>query len=249
MILLGAYRKWALIPAAMGIIFSSPLQAAQSPLVAITNKSQAVVSIEAIDAAVYQDKPQGLFDPATGQVLIVTPMRRVAATQTGGGIIIDARGVIVTNTHTVRNSGNVFVTLFNGTRVRAKIIHHVPGEDISFLSIEPPFPLKAISFADSDNLPIGMDVYTIGHSDVLSGSISGGEIKSFGRESFDGAPHVTLIQINFRSYKGDSGSPVMDSHGNLVGMISAGESRGDITLAIASSFIGSCYQLYLKSAH
>ncbi len=225
----------------------TPLQAQESPINQVLAKGRSVVSIETIDAAIVGDKPQGIFDKATGRILVLRRARRIAAARNGSGIILDSRGIIATNTHTVRDSANIYVTFFNGARLPATILHHVKDQDISFISVAAPFALEPIPFANSDTLVIGMSVYAMGRSQWLSGTLTGGQIKSLGMENFNGAPRVTQLQITFQAYKGDSGSPILDGRGNLVGMINAGQAQGKITYALSSNLIRTAYQDYLRN--
>lgn len=231
----------------LAAFLSIPAWAQESPVHRVLEKGKAVVSIEAIDAAIFKDgQPQGIFDPATGQVLIVQRMRRVASVQVGGGIILSSDGLIVTAAHTLRGKQNIVVTLFDGTKLDAKILHEVPSQDIAFIGVHPPFALDTISFANSDAAPVGMPVYAMGRAQWLEGTLTGGAISALGIDPIDGVQRVTSLQINFKAYKGDSGSPILDGNGNLLGMISAGQVIGSATYAITSNMIATAYRQYLN---
>lgn len=222
--------------------------AEQSPLNQVLQKGRAVVSIEAVDAAVYKEgKPQAARDPKTGRILIIQRMRRVASVQTGGGIILSPDGIIVTAAHTLKNKRDIIVTLFDGTRLPAKIVHQVKGQDTAFLTVSPPFALDTVQFANSDAVPIGMPVYAMGRAQWIKGTLTGGRISAFGLDKMDGVTRVTSLRIDFKAYKGDSGSPILDGNGNLLGMISAGQVIGSETFAITSNLIGTAYNDYLQS--
>lgn len=214
----------------------------------VIQKGRAVVSIEAVDAAIYKEgKPQAVRDSATGRILVIQRMRRVASVQTGGGIILSTDGIIVTAAHTLKNKRDIIVTLFDGTRLPAKIVHQVKGQDTAFLSVAPPFALDTVQFANSDAAPVGLPVYAMGRAQWTQGTLTGGKIQALGIEEIKGVTRVTSLQINFKAYKGDSGSPILDGHGNLLGMISAGQVIGAETFAISSNMIGTAYQEYLQS--
>lgn len=228
--------------------FSNEGWAQKSPLHQVLQKGRAVVSIEAIDATAYKEgKPQGVFDRATGQILLVQKIRRVASVQTGGGIILDSHGLIVTAAHTLKNKKNIVVILFDGTRLPAKIVHQVSNQDLCFVSITPSFPLETVRFSNSDAAPVGMPVYAMGRAQWIKGTITGGQISALGIEKINGETRVTSFRIHFKAYKGDSGSPILDGQGNLLGMISAGEVVGATTYAITSNMIGTAYREYLQS--
>ena len=222
--------------------------AQESPIDKVLQKGRAVVSIEAVDATIYKEgKPQAVRDPATGRILVIQRMRRVASVQTGGGIILSADGIIVTAAHTLKNKRDIIVTLFDGTRLPAKIVHQVKGQDTAFLSVTPPFALDTVPFANSDAAPLGMPVYAMGRAQWLKGALTGGKISAFGLDKMDGVTRVTSLRIDFKAYKGDSGSPILDGNGNLLGMISAGQVVGAETYAITSNLIGTAYNDYLGS--
>jgi serine protease Do len=227
---------------------SLPLAAQELPVHRVIQKGKAVVGIEAVEAAVYKDgKPQGVFDHATGRILVVQRMRRVASVQVGGGIILSPNGIIVTAAHTLKGKKNISATLFDGKKFPAKIVHQVPRQDLAFIKIDPPFPLETIAFTNSDAAPVGLPVYAMGRAEWLKGSLTGGQISALGIERLGEKIRVTSFQINFKAYKGDSGSPILDGNGNLLGMISAGEVAGKATYAITSNMIATAYENYLRS--
>ncbi|HRK61422.1 MAG TPA: serine protease [Candidatus Omnitrophota bacterium] len=236
-------RLSALVLAAF---LSVPAWAQESPIHHVLEKGKAVVSIEAIDAAVYKDKPQGVLDRATGRMVVVQRMRRVASVQVGGGIILDSRGIIVTAAHTLKNKKNIMVTLFDGTRLPAKILRKVSKQDLAFLSVQPSFPLDSFQFANSDAAPVGMPVFAMGRAQWIEGTLTGGEISALGIEKIDGVNRATSFQIDFKAYKGDSGSPILDGRGRLLGMISAGRVVGSKTYAITSNMIATAYRRHLS---
>ena len=241
-------RLSALITAILLSLCSPSLAAKQSPLHQVLAKGKAVVNIEAIDAAAYKDgKPKSVFDKATGQILIIQKIRHIASVQTGGGIILNSQGIILTAAHTLKNKKNINVTLFDGTKLSAKIIYEVPSQDLSFLLIRPPFPLETIPLANSDAAPVGMQVYAMGRAQWLQGTLTGGQISALGLEKLNKKIRVTSFRIHFKAYKGDSGSPILDGQGNLLGMISAGEVVGATTYAITSNMIGTEYEKFLRA--
>jgi len=111
----------------------------------------------------------------------------------------------------------------------------VAGTAVPFLRFNPPFALVSIPIADSDKAVAGMSVYTIDHSDYLIGTLIGGRIMGVQWDAQAGAPHATAIQMSFDMAKGDSGSPVLDGKGRLLGMVAASLlGSGGTTIAIPS---------------
>ena len=232
-----------------GILFApaSALCAENSLLHSASEKSKALVTLQSVNATVLAGKPQGILDKATGRILILKRIRPVGYARAGNGIIIDPRGIIVTNAHTVRDAGAVSVTFFDGSRTPVKQVHLVPDSDLALISIHPPFPLVSIAFADSDAVSPGTEIYFTGNSQMLQGSLIGGKISGRVIEKGSSPPHAALLQLSPGAYQGDSGSAVLDRNGNLLGMISLGlPGRRNGTLAVTSNDIRAAYQNYLK---
>lgn len=242
-------RKHLRLFAALGVLFipATGLRAEDSLLHSASEKSKALVTLQSVNATVLAGKPQGIFDKATGRILILKRIRPVGHARAGSGIIIDPRGIIVTNAHTVRGAGAVSVTFFDGSQAPAKQVSVVPHSDIAFISVRPPFPLASIALADSDAVSRGTEIYFIGSSAMLKGSLVGGKISGIVMEKGSSPPHTALLQISPGAYQGDSGSAVLDRNGNLLGMISLGlPGRRNGTFAATSNDIGAAYRSFLK---
>jgi S1-C subfamily serine protease len=238
-----AKRPFAALVFLMAFIL--PLHA-EDPLSATLQSSKALVDIQSVNATVVTGQPQGLIDKTTGQFVILRHFMPITYARSGSGIIIDPRGIIVTNAHTIRDAGGLAVTLFNGTRVDVKEAHLVPGTDIAFLRIEPPIALSFIAFADSDRVKAGTSVFSIGHSQWLNGTVLGGKIVAVQQVEHEGGTQATALELDFNMEEGDSGCPVLDSRGELLGMIGAKFSGiSNAALAIPSNAIKLAYQEYL----
>lgn len=151
-------------------------------------------------------------------------VRPVYYKREGAGVIIDPDGIIVTNAHTVQKSGRIRVALHDKTIVDGILLEVHPENDLAFIKIEPPFFLVAVRFADSDQLKPGRKVYCVGNSKLRKNSISEGKVKAIAKRSntpSKEAHAVDAIQINFDIYEGDSGSPVFDEDGSLLGIMNA----------------------------
>lgn len=232
------------------LAFTPALAASESALQSILESSQAVVSIRAEGAGFFGgDKPQGVMDPNTGQVVIVNSVTPVYFKKTGAGVIIDPAGMVVTNAHIVQQGGRITITLFDETEIQGEIVQLVPEQDIALIRVSPPHPLPYLAFSDSDRVQIGHKAYTIGNSAFVKGSLNGGEISGIGRRNHEkaGENKTAVLQVNFNLYQGDSGCPVMDERGNLIGLVAAAQtSRPDVTFAIPSNTIKQIYQEYVR---
>ncbi len=164
----------------------------------------------------------------------------------GAGVIIDPSGIIITNLHTIAYMSHIEVTLHNKKSLNAQIVHLMPQHDLALLKINPPFPLIPIKFADSNKIRLGESIINAGHSKWLKNTLSGGKIIGLGRNKLDN--HLEILEINIDLYKGDSGGPVLDRHGRLLGIMTAKRNdRTNMSFAIPSNEIGKLYLNYLKS--
>ena len=159
----------------------------------------------------------------------------------GAGIIIDPSGIIVTNTHIVINAPKILVALSNGKVYEATTLY-ASEADFSFIKIDTGYPLPPIEWADSSQAQLGEPIIAIGNSEYNNQSILGGEITSL-LESIS-SNTIEMIELNLNLYKGDSGGPILNQHGQFLGLIMAKRTTQDRkSYAIASDKIR---QEYLK---
>ena len=150
----------------------------------------------------------------------------------GSGFIIKANGLAITNQHVVGDKEEVYVRLFDGTRTRAKVLGRDAVGDMALLQIETETPLPVVPLGDSDALRVGEFVVAIGspfgfeHS-VTFGMISG-KRRNFLRSSAVGGYLQTDTSIN----TGNSGGPLVNMRGEVVGMNTATIRRGVMGFAI-----------------
>ncbi|MFH0983945.1 MAG: S1C family serine protease [Candidatus Omnitrophota bacterium] len=212
-------------------------KAATSP---IPDRSQAFVAIRSVSVVRAGDKAGGVAALLSTQ----DPRRLAKYSRSGSGVIIDASGIIVTNAHLVQNAAGISVELFNGTRLEGRIIRILPESDLAFVSVRPFFPLLSVSVADSNRMVPGDMVYCIGRALNHNGALMGGKITALLKSSLSRTPRTEFLQIQFgfHLYGGDSGSPILDRKGNLVGLVSGGRRSGDMaTIAIASNVIHNAF--------
>jgi serine protease Do len=139
----------------------------------------------------------------------------------GAGVILDAAGTIATNTHIIYGSRIIEVTLPAQGTFPATVLFVSPQNDFSIIRITPPGPLTPVTWADSDLARLQDEVVTIGHSPLLKSTISGGNIKSIGIRKNDPAQTPEFFELNINHYEGDSGGPVFDREGRLLGLMNA----------------------------
>ncbi len=166
--------------------------------------------------------------------------------RTAAGIIIDPSGIIVTNTHTIIHAPFIFVILRDGTKLPANVLFASGEFDFSFLKIEAPYPLKSVRWADSSLANIGDPIIAIGNADLDNQSIMGGHIKSILQSQ--STMTNDFLELDLDLFHGDSGGPILDEQGRLLGIIMAKrESQENSSLAIASNKIHQQYLQYKKN--
>jgi S1-C subfamily serine protease len=166
---------------------------------------------------------------------------RVAA-----GIVIDPSGIIVTNTHTIIDAPFIYVVLRDGTKLQAQVLFASGEYDFSFLRIYPPYPLPSVKWADSSLVNLGDTIIAVGNSDYDDQSIMSGHIKSILQSQSNSTNDFLELDLDLNH--GDSGGPILDEQGRLLGMIMAKrESEENSSLAIASNKIHKQYLQYKKN--
>lgn len=145
---------------------------------------------------------------------------------TGTGFIIDAKGLILTNNHVVESSESITVRLWNGKEYPAEVVGFDSETDVAIVSIEPTEELRAVELGDSDTLQVGQFAIAIGSPRGFEGSVSFGHISALGREnlnglSMQGLKFQNLIQTDAAINLGNSGGPLCDITGKVIGINTA----------------------------
>ncbi len=146
----------------------------------------------------------------------------------GSGSVLDKSGLILTNYHVIEGAREIRVTLFNGDSYVASLVGQDPVNDIAVLKIDAPqdvlFPVR---YGDSSKLRVGQKVYAIGNPFGLERTMTIGIISSLNRvlPSRSGRTMKSIIQIDAALNRGNSGGPLFDSSGRLIGMNTAIASR------------------------
>ncbi len=148
--------------------------------------------------------------------------RPSTAQSLGSGFVIDAEGYIVTNNHVIEGADEVTVNFPNGDSAEAEIVGRDPKTDIALLKlISPPAdPLPTVAFGDSDGLRVGDWEMAIGNPFGLGGSDSAGIVSARGR-SIDVGPYDDFIQTDAAINRGNSGGPLFNLRGEVIGVNTA----------------------------
>ncbi len=138
----------------------------------------------------------------------------------GSGFIIDATGLIVTNNHVVEGAEAIEIHMQDGTTLKAELVGRDPKTDIAVVRVKSDKPLPVVQFGDSDKLRIGEWVVAIGNPFGLGGSVSLGIVSARNREINSG-PYDDFIQTDAAINKGNSGGPLFNLSGEVMGINTA----------------------------
>jgi serine protease Do len=141
-------------------------------------------------------------------------------TSLGSGFVIDPAGFIVTNNHVIDNSDQITVTLYDGSSLPAKIVGRDTKTDLALLKVVPKKPLPATHFGDSDKIRIGDWVMAIGDPFGLGSTVTAGIVSARNRD-INAGPYDDFIQTDAPINRGNSGGPLFDMDGNVMGINSA----------------------------
>jgi serine protease Do len=141
-------------------------------------------------------------------------------TSLGSGFIIDPSGYIVTNNHVIEDSDQITVTLNDGTSLPAKVVGRDLKTDLALLKVTPKKPLPATRFGDSDHARIGDWVMAIGDPFGLGSTVTAGIVSARNR-NINAGPYDDFIQTDAPINRGNSGGPLFDMDGNVIGINSA----------------------------
>ncbi len=152
----------------------------------------------------------------------------------GSGFIIDPDGYVVTNNHVIDRAEEITITVNGGDHYPAKIIGRDPKTDLAVLKIDADRPLPYVEFGDSDTAQVGDWVIAVGNPFGLGGSVSAGIISARGRDIQSG-PFDDYLQIDAPINRGNSGGPLFDRDGKVIGINTAifSPSGGNVGIGFA----------------
>src|SRR5262252_2788763 len=138
----------------------------------------------------------------------------------GSGFIIDPSGIVVTNNHVISEADEVTVILNDGTRLKAEILGRDTKVDLALLRVKPERPLTAVQFGDSDKLRLGEWVIAIGNPFNFGGTVTAGIVSARNRDIQSG-PYDSYIQTDAAINRGNSGGPLFNLDGEVIGVNTA----------------------------
>lgn len=173
---------------------------------------------------------------------VVSIMKLVAPSNPGGspkifygsGFVIDPSGLIATNDHVVAGAFQLQVTFSDGQTAPAKLVATSPIIDIAVIKVDTQHPLTAVRWGDSNKLTVGEPVIAIGNPLGLGMSVSTGIVSALNRD-INGSPYDDYIQTDASINHGNSGGPLFDRTGAVIGMDTAiiSPTQGSVGLGFA----------------
>ncbi len=148
------------------------------------------------------------------------PGHQRKTTSLGSGFIIDAGGYVVTNNHVIQDADEITVILHDDTNLKAKLVGRDPKTDVALLKVESKQPLPYVTFGDSDSMKVGDWILVIGNPFGLGGTVTSGIISARARDINSG-PYDDYIQTDAPINRGNSGGPMFDLSGNVIGINTA----------------------------
>jgi serine protease Do len=136
----------------------------------------------------------------------------------GSGFIVDTAGIAVTNNHVIADADEINIIMNDGTKIKATLVGVDKKTDLAVLKFTPPAkPLVAVKFGDSDKLRLGEWVIAIGNPFSLGGTVTAGIVSARNRDINSG-PYDSYIQTDAAINRGNSGGPLFNLDGEVIGV-------------------------------
>jgi serine protease Do len=156
------------------------------------------------------------------------------ATSLGSGFIIDPRGYVVTNNHVISDADDITVTTHDNVSLKAEVVGRDTKTDLALLKVKSDKPLPAAAWGDSDVARVGDWVLAIGNPFGLGGSVTAG-ILSARQRDINSGPYDDFLQTDASINRGNSGGPMFNMDGQVIGINTAiySPSGGSIGIGFA----------------
>ncbi len=146
------------------------------------------------------------------------PQRR--GNSLGSGFVVDPSGIVITNNHVIGEANDITVIFSDGTRLKAEVVGKDSKVDLAVLRVKTDKPLPAVPFGDSETIRPGDWALAIGNPFGLGGSVTAGIISARGR-NIESGPYDNYIQTDASINRGNSGGPLFNMAGEVVGINTA----------------------------
>lgn len=198
-----------------------------SPAVVNISTTQKVKAPQAVPFGMpFQELPDAPeFEPFReffdrfGQMQGMQPQER-EVTSLGSGFIVDSKGYVITNNHVIDAADEITVTLTNNTKYKAKIVGRDKKTDLALLKVESKKDFPFVSMGNSDDVRVGDWVIAIGNPFGLGGSVTQGIISARQR-SINAGPFDDFLQTDAPINRGNSGGPLFNLKGEVIGINTA----------------------------
>ncbi len=206
---------------------------------AVVNIS-ATQTIEDKSAEAMPDLPKGTpFDDMFEQFFknhgMNGPPRPRKSSSLGSGFVIDPSGIVITNNHVVGDANDIVVIFTDGRKLKAKVLGKDPKVDVAVLKVTSDKPLKTVKFGDSDKMRVGDGVMAVGNPFGLGETVTAGIVSARNR-NIDSGPYDDFLQTDAAINKGNSGGPLFNMAGEVIGINTAilSPSGGSIGIGFAT---------------
>jgi serine protease Do len=163
------------------------------------------------------------------------PPRPRKSSSLGSGFVIDSSGIVITNNHVVGDANDIVVIFTDGRKLKAKVLGKDPKVDVAVLKVESDKPLKTVKFGDSDKTRVGDGVMAVGNPFGLGETVTAGILSARNR-NIDSGPYDDFLQTDAAINKGNSGGPLFNMDGEVIGINTAilSPSGGSIGIGFAT---------------
>jgi S1-C subfamily serine protease len=192
--------------------------------VSYSQRDAALTDDESINVRVYRQASPAVANILTKATEYDFFMDPVPVEGAGSGFVIDPKGYILTNNHVVEGAQSIEVVLGDQSRYPAKVIGADPRNDVALIKIEPKNkPLVALTLGDSSTIQVGQKVLAIGNPFGFQSTLTTGVISALGRtvQTSQTTFIDEAIQTDAAINRGNSGGPLINSHGEVIGINSA----------------------------
>ncbi len=161
--------------------------------------------------------------------------RQRRSSSLGSGFVIDPAGIVITNNHVIADATEVTVIFTDGQKLKAEVVGKDAKIDVAVLRVKPEKPLKAVKFGDSEKMRVGEWVMAVGNPFGLGGTVTAGIVSARNR-NIDSGPYDNYIQTDASINKGNSGGPLFNMNGEVIGVNTAilSPSGGSVGIGFAT---------------
>ena len=195
-----------------------------APASATDPRDQNLTDEETINVRVYRQASAAVANILTKATQYDFFMDPVSVEGAGSGFVIDPRGYILTNNHVVQGAQSIEVVLGDRSKYPAKVVGADPRNDVALIKVEPKGKqLAFLPLGDSSTLQVGQKVLAIGNPFGFQSTLTTGVISALGRtvQTSETTFIDEAIQTDAAINQGNSGGPLLDSHGQVIGINSA----------------------------